>query len=104
MGVARLESRRHERPCAPDAAEIVDLRDAFDPLGLDVEEARAGMPALLTRRCDPRVALEDARGDRVDLGAIGDVAALPLAAELVRERAQPFLAAGDEHAAPAALR
>ena len=46
--------------------------------------------------------LEHARGERLDGGAVADVAELDLAADLVGERAEPVLAPGDEHAVPAA--
>ena len=49
-------------------------------------------------------ALEDGCGGPVDLLLIGDVAELELAAELVRERLEPLLPPGDEHAVPATRR
>jgi len=48
--------------------------------------------------------LEDARRDRVHGGAIGDVAELELAADLLGERAQALLATRKQHAVPAAAR
>ena len=50
------------------------------------------------------MALEDALAERIDRGAIADVAELDLPADLLRERAQPILAACDEDAVPAPLR
>ena len=50
------------------------------------------------------MALEDARCERIDRGAVADVAELDLPADLVRERTQPILAPGDEDAVPAILR
>ena len=46
------------------------------------------------------MALEDALRHRLDGPAVADVADLHLAADLVGERAQAVLAAGDEHAPP----
>ncbi len=43
---------------------------------------------------------EDPRRHRLDRVAVADVAQLDLAAELVRERPEPVLAPGDEHAPP----
>ena len=48
--------------------------------------------------------LEEARGERLDCGAVADVAELDLAADLVRERTQSILAPCDEDAVPALLR
>jgi hypothetical protein len=48
--------------------------------------------------------LEDARGERIDCGAVADVAEVDLSADLVRERAKPIFATGDEDAVPALLR
>ena len=50
------------------------------------------------------MALEDARCERIDRGAVADVAELDLPADLVRERTQPILAPCDEDAVPAILR
>ena len=48
--------------------------------------------------------LEDACRERLDGGAVTDVARLHLAAGLLGERPEPVLAAGDEDATPAARR
>lgn len=50
------------------------------------------------------MALEDACCERVDCGAVADVAELDVPADLVRERAQPVLAPCDEETVPALLR
>ena len=50
------------------------------------------------------MALRDPRRQRVDGRAVADVADLGLGAELLGKRSQPFLAARDEHAAPARAR
>ena len=47
------------------------------------------------------MALEDALGHRLDGPAVADVADLHVAADLVGERAQAVLAAGDSTHAPA---
>ena len=47
---------------------------------------------------------EHARGDGVDCGAVGDVARLGLAADLLRERLEPVGAAGEQDAEVAARR
>ena len=49
------------------------------------------------------MALEDPLGHRVDRVAVGDVAELDLAADLVGEGPQPVFPARDEHAVPALL-
>ncbi len=48
--------------------------------------------------------LEHAHRERLDGGAIADVAELDLGADLAGERPEPVLAAGDEHAVPARRR
>ena len=48
--------------------------------------------------------LEHARGDGLDGGAVGDVAGLGLAAELLRERLEAIGAAGEQDAEVAAGR
>ena len=48
--------------------------------------------------------LEDSRRGAVDGLTVGDVAELVLAADLLRERAQPVLAPREQHAVPAAPR
>jgi hypothetical protein len=50
------------------------------------------------------VALQDALAERIDRGAVADVAELDLPADLLRERSQPILAARNEDAMPALLR
>ena len=71
--------------------------------GLEREEAAtAGDAGVVHEQVDARMALEDGRGRPVDLLPIGDVAELELAAELERERLEPLLPPGDEHAVPAA--
>jgi hypothetical protein len=45
--------------------------------------------------------LEHTRRDPLDRLAVGDVADLVLAVELLRQLTQPVLAAGEQHAAPA---
>ena len=94
-----------ERPEAPDAAEIVDRGDALDELRVDVEEAPArGNPGVVDEQSDRRMPCEHASRDLVDLRAVGDVADLPLAADLARDPLELVGAPGEEHAAPAALR
>ena len=51
-----------------------------------------------------RVPLEHGRGDALDCAAVGDVADLVLAAELLGERAQPILAAREQDAVEPASR
>jgi hypothetical protein len=48
------------------------------------------------------MSLRDARSGGLDLGAVGDVAGLGLAADLRRDSLEPLGPAGEEDAAPAA--
>jgi hypothetical protein len=78
---------------------------AFDEVEVDGEEGTAGgHSGVVDEQVDRRVALEDPRGHRIDGLAVGDVAHLHLAVDLVGERAEPVLAARDEDAPPALLR
>ena len=49
------------------------------------------------------MALADRRGNTLDLGAVADVAPFPLGVELLGDRAQSLLAAGNQDTAPAPL-
>ena len=92
-----------ERADAPDAAEVVRSQHRLDPLRLEREEAATtGDACVVHEQVDARMPLEDGRGGPVDLLPVGDVAELELASELERERFEPLLPPGDEHAIPAA--
>ena len=100
-GRRRLEPRQ-ERAQAPDAAEVVR---AHDGLGIAVEEGRArGDAGVVHEQVNARMPLEDSGRDALDRLPVGDVADLVLAADLLGERPQPILAAGEQHAVPAAAR
>ncbi len=89
---------------APDPAEVVDCSDALDELRIDVEEAPArGDPGVVDEEPDRGMALEHSHRDLVDLRSIGDVADLPLAADLRRDPLELALPAREEHAVPAVL-
>ena len=67
--------------------------------GIAVEEARSSRDSgVVHEQVDPRVPLEHTRGNGVDGGAIGDVAGLGLATELLGERLEPIGAAGEQDA------
>jgi hypothetical protein len=88
---------------APDAAEVVDRGHPLDPLGVDVEEAAAGGNArVVDEEAERRVTGEDAGGDLVHLRPVGDVADLPLPADLPGDPLQPLGSPGEQHAAPPA--
>ena len=94
-----------ERAGTPHRAEVVDLHHLLDPLCVDGEEGASRRDArVVDEQVHRRVSLEDARGGSLDGRAVGDVADLGLAPDLVGERAQPILAARDEHAAPSLFR
>src|SRR5205823_2637294 len=102
---ARGLERGEEGAQAPDAAEVVRLDEADEALGLDVEEAVAARDAgVADEDAYPRMPLAN-RGRRPLHGlAVGDVAELVLAAELLGQRAEPVLAPGEEDAEVAARR
>ena len=77
--VRAATERREEREHRPERAEVVDADHLFDPLRIAVEELRARAEAgVAHEQVDRRVALEDARRDRIDSRAVGDVALLVL--------------------------
>ncbi len=87
---------------APDAAEVVDAYRALDDLGIDVEEAPArGDARVVHEQIDRRVTFQHARRHLVDLRAVGDVADLPLPADLRSDPLEVVGAPGQEHAVPA---
>ena len=92
-----------KRAKAPDPAEVVDVRVTRSiELRIDVEEAPArGDPGVVDEEPDRGMALEHSRRDLVDLRSIGDVADLPLAADLRRDPLELALPAREEHAVPA---
>jgi hypothetical protein len=68
-----------ERARRPHGAKVVDQRDTLDSLRLTAEEARARTDARVAdEQIDARVPREDARRDRLDRRAVGDVALLVL--------------------------
>ena len=90
---------RQEGPEDPDAAEVVDADQPLDHLGIAVEEARTSRdPGVVDQQVDPRVPLEHSCGDGLDGGAVGDVARLSLAAQLLRERLESIGAAREQDA------
>ena len=97
---ARQEGAEH-----PDAAEVVDPDQPLDHLGVAVEEARPSRdPRVVDEHVDPRVPLEHARGDGLDGGAVGDIARLRLAAQLLGERLEAVGASREQDAEVAARR
>jgi len=95
----------HQGARAPHAAEVVDLHHALDAVEVDDEEVATRRDAgVVHEQVHGRMAHEDPRGECLDGVTVGDVAQLDLAVDLLGERAQPVLTAGDEHAAPPALR
>ena len=66
------------------------------------EAPAAGNAGVVDEQRDARVPLDDRGGRPLDRIAVADVAELPLGAELLGERAQPLLAARDQHALPTA--
>ena len=78
---------------------------ALDLLRVAVDEARApGNAGVVDEDVDARMALEDARRDRLDRGAVGYVARLRLATDLRSELLEPVGPAGEQHAEVAARR
>ena len=76
--------RRKKGSDAPDAAEVVDPRDALDPLRVRVEEPRAaGDPGVVYEQTDLRVAGHDGVRHLLDGLAVAHVADLVLGAEPV---------------------
>ena len=86
---------------APDAAEVVDPHHPLDEVEVDLEKRSAcGHAGVVDEEVERGVPLEDARCERLDCGAVADVAELDLGADLVGEGAQPILPARDEHTVP----
>ena len=102
MGPRAASSAGHERTRAPDATEVVDLRDPFDQLGVDGEERSSrGHSGVVDEEVDRGVSLEHARGERVDRDAIADVAEPPTRSRTrPRARSSRSIPAGDQHAVP----
>ena len=106
VATARAASRPgQERAQAPDAAEVV--RRASPPRSASGRAskklARAGDAGVVDEQLRSAGCRSSTRAAvALDRLAVGDVADLVLAAELLRERAQPLLAPREQHAVPAA--
>src|SRR5690348_12797767 len=88
-----------QRAEAPDAAEVVRLQRRHR---VAVEEGRARRDAgVVDEDRERRMPVEYPLRRRVDCRAIGDVADLVFAVELLRERAQTVLATREQDAAVA---
>ena len=81
----RLEAGE-EGAQAPDSAEVVHAHDFLDRGRLAVDEGRPARDAcIVDEQVDARMPLEHASRDGIDHPAIGDVADLELAADLIGE-------------------
>jgi hypothetical protein len=97
-----VEARR-ERAQAPDATEVVHARHALDELRVDVQEAAArGDTCIVDEQPDFGMPLEHPSRHVIDLCSVGDVADLPLAADLGGDPLELVGAPCEQHAAPVA--
>jgi hypothetical protein len=73
--VRAVAEGRQERPRAPHRPEVVRAQHGLDPLGVGGEEVGArGDPGVVDEQPEPWMATEHARGHRVHLLAVADVA------------------------------
>jgi hypothetical protein len=102
VGSARRLERRQESPQTPDRPEVVDAQHFLQSLEIDRREAgTTGNSRIVHEQLQLRMPLSHSCCDTLNVVAAADVAQLVLAVELLRERAQPVLAARDQHRVPA---
>src|SRR5262249_11252605 len=101
VGRTRGLERGQERAQGPERAEVVRPDDELDPLGIAGQQiGAAGDSGAVDEQLHRRMAFADARRHRVDGLAVGQVAELVLAAELLGQEAQTILSARQQNAEP----